>query len=85
MSTDPKTLGEGVAFPTKYRIQEMGMGGIVGEGTNPGMNLRTYIATAALQGILANPESWLIGSESRSERAVKEADSLLKELAKGGK
>ncbi len=82
MSTDPKTLGEGDVSPTYRESFEFTQRILEPEG---GLNLRTYIATAALQGILANPESWLIGSESRSERAVKEADSLLAELAKGGK
>lgn len=47
-----------------------------------GMTLREYIATAALQGLLARENSLLLGAQSEAEVAVKVADALLEELAK---
>ena len=51
---------------------------------NQGMSLRAYIATAALQGILACFKE-IGGYESakgRAEQAVKHADALIAELSK---
>lgn len=46
----------------------------------PGMSLRTYIATAVLQGMYAN--GYQNTKEVMAEEAVKQADALIRELAK---
>lgn len=45
-----------------------------------GVNKREYIAALALQGLLANPDLTYEGIDKVSKKAVRYADSLLKQL-----
>ena len=47
-----------------------------------GMDLRTYIATAALQGIIVAPGMTGTSPEERAEYALLHADALIAELNK---
>lgn len=71
----------GAAFPSANDVRI----GDVGTAGHPGMTLRAYIATAALQGILANPYFAQQADEGRSgtpaDAAAYHADELLALLA----
>jgi hypothetical protein len=47
-----------------------------------GIDIRTYIATAALQGLLANPERTCNSVDDDAVTAVMAADALIAELNK---
>ena len=48
----------------------------------PGMSLRAYVATAALQGLLANPNIPIIQPAAYASDALIYADALIEELNK---
>lgn len=71
------------AFPHTLTINEGNRDPVVGDTVPPGVtrvhtfsgiDVRTYIATAALQGLLAS------GCLAAAQRAVAQADALLREL-----
>lgn len=51
-------------------------------GGYSGMCLRTYIATAVMQGFSANPDLLHWDSEETADYAVEHADALIAKLAK---
>jgi hypothetical protein len=61
----------GPAFPVKELISH--------NGGSRGMSLRAYIATAALQGMVVNPN---ITTEQLAQYSVECADALIAELNK---
>lgn len=67
----------GYAFPVASTIYPNGQ---VQFGTT-GMSLRAYIATAALQGMLASPKCCQ-DMQAVTECALERADALIAELAK---
>lgn len=62
------------AFPIPAVIHE--------HGSAPGMCIRTYVATAALQGLLAGNPHWPYQKETIIECAVRHADELIAQLSK---
>ena len=51
---------------------------------DPGVSLRAYIATAAMQGLMSGPaDEWDLDFETIADVAVKQADALLKALEEG--
>lgn len=54
----------------------------VGFHSHSGLSQRAYIATAALTGILANPNTTMQGMNKAHQNAVRVADALLAELDK---
>jgi hypothetical protein len=73
----------GPAFPQDKHWR--GSGGQDCIDQKPGMSLRAYIATAALQGLLAFDGPWRSGEEHHwAKGACAHADALIAELRKEG-
>ena len=85
MGVDKMKNDGGPAFPliqTGVQWNDESEDYVTRQWSNGGMSLRAYIATAALQGILACPDTAMPTPEKWAEAACKYADALIAELNK---
>lgn len=74
-------IPDDVTTAAKPKAKKLGLGNAFASDYGNGMDERTYIATACLQGLMTDPE-FISASDEAARVAVNFADALLLELAK---